>query len=270
MSRFGRLETMWDRRPSTWHEHVTDSDAFASMRSELMRVAELKPTDVVVDLGAGTGYVCHAIAPLVDRVIAVDLSANMLSALEERSVQQGCTNIEVRAADLAQVDFPAREVDVVISTYALHHLRDEDKRALISRCARWLAPGGKIVIVDMMFGRGATSADRKIIRAKVLALARKGPGGLWRIAKNLVRFGFRVGTELPVPSHFWVDAMEAAGFTDVRFEPLRSEAGLVVGFAPAVESPVTATPSRSAFPARSPEHGSTDADDGKRVEPHAS
>jgi SAM-dependent methyltransferase len=207
---------MWDRRPATWHEHVTDSDAFAAMRSELIRVADLKPSDVVVDLGAGTGFVCHAIAPLVDRIVAVDLSARMLSVLEEQSVQQGCTNIEVLAADLAAVDFPAGETDVIISTYALHHLRDEDK----------------IVIVDMMFGRGATGADRKIIRAKVVALARKGPGGLWRIAKNLVRFGLRVGTELPVSSQFWVEAMESAGFVDVRFEALRSEAGLVVGFAP--------------------------------------
>lgn len=237
MSRFDRLETMWDRRPSTWHEHVTDSDAFITMRSELMAVAELKRTDVVVDLGAGTGFVCHAIAPLVDRVIAVDLSANMLAALEERSVQQGCTNIEVRAADLAEIDFPAGQVDVIISTYALHHLRDDDKRALIARSARWLAPGGKIVIVDMMFGRGATDADRKIIRAKVIALARKGPGGLWRVAKNLVRFGLRVGTELPVPSRFWVDEMESAGLVDVRFRSLRAEAGLVVGFAPPSHCP---------------------------------
>jgi hypothetical protein len=43
------------------------------------------------------------------------------------------------------------------------------------------------VIADMMLGRGSSARDREIIRAKIGTLARRGPGGWWRVAKNAVR-----------------------------------------------------------------------------------
>ena len=49
----------------------------------------------------------------------------------------------------------------------------------------------------MMFGRGGSRRDRDILRQKVIALAAKGPGGWWRIAKNLTRYGLGVGDEHP-------------------------------------------------------------------------
>ena len=60
------------------------------------------------------------------------------------------------------------------------------------RGQQWLRPGGRLIVADMMFGRGGTSEDRAIIRSKVCALARKGIGGWWRIAKNSYRYLVRV------------------------------------------------------------------------------
>ncbi len=37
---------------------------------------------------------------------------------------------------------PPASVDLVVSSYALHHLADADKQALVARAARWLRPGG--------------------------------------------------------------------------------------------------------------------------------
>jgi heavy metal translocating P-type ATPase len=85
------------------------------------------------------------------------------------------------------------------------------------------------VVADMMFGRGATQRDRKILRDKVAVLAGKGPAGWWRIAKNLARYGLGVGHEHPAAPQFWQLALRDAGFADVRFEPVVAEAAIVSG-----------------------------------------
>ena len=46
------------------------------------------------------------------------------------------------------------------------------------------SPGGRLVIADMMFGRGGSRRGRAILRQKVAALAAKGVGGWWHIAKG--------------------------------------------------------------------------------------
>jgi SAM-dependent methyltransferase len=118
-----------------------------------------------------------------------------------------------------------------VSNYALHHLRDADKRDLVAAVAEWLRPGGKFVVGDMMFGRGGTARDRTVIASKVLALARRGPAGWWRVAKNLVRFGLRL-QERPVTMDRWQRYFEAAGLTAVRAFPVVAEAAVVVGTKP--------------------------------------
>jgi hypothetical protein len=86
----------------------------------------------------------------------------------------------------------------------------------------------------MMFGRGASQRDLNILLQKVTALAAKGPGGWWRIAKNLTRFGLGVGQEHPATPEFWQEALRDAQFRDVIFEPIVAEAGLVRGVRPGI------------------------------------
>ncbi len=65
-----------------------------------------------------------------------------------------------------------------------------------------------------------------------MAFAIRGPAGWWRIAKNLARYGLGVGHEHPATPQFWQLALRDAGFTDVRFEPVVAEAGIVSGTRP--------------------------------------
>jgi SAM-dependent methyltransferase len=109
----------------------------------------------------------------------------MTEALAERAANAGLANVSTEVTDLKDFRLPPSCADLIISSYALHHLADADKRALTARAAQWLRPGGRLVIADMMFGRGGSRRDRAILRQKVAALAAKGIGGWWRIAKNL-------------------------------------------------------------------------------------
>jgi ubiquinone/menaquinone biosynthesis C-methylase UbiE len=223
------LVRIWDRRVASWHTHVYSSSGFDKVRDRLLAISGPGPADACVDLGAGTGFVALALAPLAGSVLAVDISSAMAESLAARAAQAGLRNVTTEVADLRTFRMPAASVDLVVSSYALHHLRDEDKRTLAAEAARWLRPGGRIVIADMMFGRGASQRDREILRKKAAAFAAKGPAGWWRIAKNLGRYGLGVGHEHPATPEFWQLALRDAGFTDVRFESVVAEAGIVSG-----------------------------------------
>jgi SAM-dependent methyltransferase len=155
----------------------------------------------------------------------------MTTALRIQADAQGLDNVTTRAVAAEALELRPASFDVVVSNYALHHLRDRDKASLVRSAAVWLRPGGRLVIGDMMFGRGATTRDRRIIVAKVSILARMGPGGWWRIAKNTVRFLLRL-QERPLPMETWVTLLEDAGFVDVIAVPMVAEAAVVVGVWP--------------------------------------
>jgi ubiquinone/menaquinone biosynthesis C-methylase UbiE len=224
------LVRKWDRSVTQWHSHVTSSVGFEKVLDRLMDMSDPRPADACVDLGAGTGFVTTALAPLVGSVLAVDISPAMAASLDERAAQAGLGNVRTQVADLKDLRLPPASADLIVTNYALHHLRDPDKRALAAEAAQWLRPGGRIVIADMMFGRGGSQRDRQILRQKVAVLAAKGPAGWWRIAKNLGRYGFGVGQEHPATPQFWQAALRDAGFTDITFEPIVAEAGIIRGF----------------------------------------
>ena len=222
----------WDKRVGQWHEHVNSAAAFEMVRDRILALSRPQPSDVCVDLGAGTGFVTTALAPLVASVHAIDISPAMTNAVAERSADAGLANVSTEVADLKDLLLPAAQADLIVSSYALHHLADSDKRALAARAAQGLRPGGRLVIADMMFGRGGSRRDRAILRQKVTALAAKGIGGWWRIVKNLTRYGLGVGLEHPATPEFWQQALRDAGLAEVLFQPIAAEAGIVCGIRP--------------------------------------
>src|SRR5215472_1107241 len=98
--------TMADRRAKSQEFFASSAGQWDRMRDELCgdrfhlaALAAFADADAVVaDLGCGTGQVSAAIAPFVQRVIAVDGSAAMLQAAKRRL--QAFDNIELRRGDL--------------------------------------------------------------------------------------------------------------------------------------------------------------------------
>ena len=148
----------WDKRVGQWHDHVTSAAAFGKVLDRILVLSQPQPSDVCVDLGAGTGFVTTALAPLVASVHAVDISPAMTEALADRAAEAGLANVSTEVTDLKDFRLPPSCADLIVSSYALHHLADADKRALTARAAQWLRPGGRLVIADMMFGRGGSQA----------------------------------------------------------------------------------------------------------------
>lgn len=224
-----RLERTWNGRVNSWHHHVTNSPKHEAARNEVFRIAQPRPTDHCADLGAGTGFLTLPLAERVGRVIAIDISPAMMDELANLARDQGLSNIETMTGDLIGLSMPEESLDVVVSSYVLHHLPHPQKREVVAQAYRWLRPGGRLVVSDMMFGRSLSANDRQVLAAKAKMFAKMGPGGVWRIAKNVMRMGLGVGQERPAPPEFWVKAFEDSGFTGVTSHHIIQEAWIVSG-----------------------------------------
>jgi ubiquinone/menaquinone biosynthesis C-methylase UbiE len=84
------------------------------------------------------------IAPLVHEVIAVDVSKTMIELLTQNALRASIDNVVGRAVPIEHLEIPEGSVDLVVSNYALHHLRDEDKALAVKRATRWLRAGGRL------------------------------------------------------------------------------------------------------------------------------
>ena len=224
-----RQRRVWSRRVASWDQH--GSANLGAVTSAVIGVAAVQPGADVLDLGCGTGQISIPLASRGARVLGVDVSPAMASELRTQARRRGLSTLAAIALPIEELDLPPASVDLVVSSYALHHLRDADKARLVAAAFGWLRPGGRLVIADMMLGRGGSVRDRAIIRGKIGVLARRGPGGWWRIVKNCFRYLVRV-QERPISMSSWTALLAEAGFTAITASALVAEAGLVTGARP--------------------------------------
>ena len=221
-----------------WDDHVAHAEeiargaGFEALRDRILALARPEPTDVAVDVGAGTGLLTLALAPSVERVWAVDIAPLMSEYLRAKAASAELDNVEVVTASAVSLPLVDASADIVVSNYCFHHLPDEGKERALGEVHRVLRPGGRLVFGDMMFRVSLRDTrDRRVVQDKVRALLSRGLPGAIRLAKNGLRFAGR-RWEQPARADWWEDAMRRAGFVDVRVEPLDHEGGLAVAQKP--------------------------------------
>jgi ubiquinone/menaquinone biosynthesis C-methylase UbiE len=215
-----------------WDRHIVEAEelarggGFQELRDAILRRAEPRPEDRVVDVGAGTGLLTLGLAPRVQRVWAFDISPAMVEYLRAKAASAGFVNIDAVVASALSLPLVDATADLVVSNYCFHHLSDRDKLRALSEVHRVLAPGGRVVIGDMMFRPALTDArDRRVLWRKVRALVGKGPAGVARLAKNGLRF-VTARWESPARPGWWEAALVEVGFVEVDVEPLPHEGGI--------------------------------------------
>lgn len=154
--------------------------------------AELKPGEVVLDLGCGGGtdiiLASHKVAP-GGRVIGIDFAPEMIKMANQAIKEAGLENAEVRLGDIEHLEeIPDNSADVIISNCVICLV--PDKKAVYQEAFRILKPGGRLAISDIV-QTGQIEPGLK----KRLASVWQGPfGGTWEEKKylNLVReVGFK-------------------------------------------------------------------------------
>lgn len=111
----------------------------------------LTPGSTVVDLGCGPGTFAIAAARRCRRVVAVDVSAVMIEALEAALRRTGIDNVEPVMAGFLSYGHHGEPADVVYSRNALHQLPDQWKAVALARIAELLRPGGTLLLRDLVF-----------------------------------------------------------------------------------------------------------------------
>jgi SAM-dependent methyltransferase len=199
----------WNGREGEhWAEHADRYDRTTRRHAErLLEAGSIGPSNVVLDIGCGTGKTTRDAARLATRgsALGVDLSAVMLEHAREQSRAEGVGNVAFVQADVQVHAFDEHAFDVAISSFGAMFFGDPV--AAFVNIGRALRPGGRLALL----------AWRELARNE------------WLTA---LRSAVAVGRQLPepppgAPSPFaFADPdrvrpiLTAAGFDNIDFQPI--------------------------------------------------
>jgi ubiquinone/menaquinone biosynthesis C-methylase UbiE len=131
----------------------SDSHAHGSDLSELVELLDPKPSEVALDVGAGTGFTTVEIARRVKRAVALDMTEEMLAQARKLAGEKGLANIMFEIGDAERLPFPDSSFSIVTTRRAAHHFSSVDD--FLKETCRVLVNGGRVGIVDMSPPEGA-------------------------------------------------------------------------------------------------------------------
>jgi putative AdoMet-dependent methyltransferase len=108
-------------------------------------------SNVLVDLGCGTGNTSSQIKS-DKKIYCVDISQNMLD-IAKNKLKSNDKVVFIKNDLLGFFDNIENDIqiDTVISTYAIHHLTQDEKHILFEKIFNFLPKGGKVIFGDLMF-----------------------------------------------------------------------------------------------------------------------
>jgi len=106
----------------------------------------LSRSDVVVDLGPGTGYFTFPIAESVAHVVGVEIEDKMLKVIRQRTAERSVENVSVVRGDMGRMPIADSSADHVLAAFVYHEV--ESQANLMAECARILRPGGRLTVID--------------------------------------------------------------------------------------------------------------------------
>lgn len=155
--------------------------------SEVVKQMNLKPNDVVADIGAGTGYFTFRLAPLVKqgKVLAVDIQPEMLAIIESRKKRFKAENVVGIKSTETDTKLPPASVDVVLFVDAYHEF--SFPREMMESIVKGLKPGGRLIQIEY---RGEDpDVPIKLLHKMTVAQARKemaAVGLVWKETKDFL------------------------------------------------------------------------------------
>lgn len=151
-----RSQVFFDRHARQWEDLAR---TFLPVPDYLERLISLIPAGTsLLEVGVGTGTLLPDLAVRAATVIGVDHSPAMLDEARRRLIQNRLTNIDLRLGEMSHLPLPDGSVECVVTNMVLHHAAEPG--AVIREISRVLAPGGSIVVADLVRHERESARDQ--------------------------------------------------------------------------------------------------------------
>jgi ubiquinone/menaquinone biosynthesis C-methylase UbiE len=161
------------RPAEEWIKTLDGPARVAGMKiDEVVAALKLQPGQTVADIGAGSGLLEVPLAKAVGprgRVYAVEIDAAFFPEIRKRTAAAQVANVETVLGKFTDPALPVRSVDVAIFHDVIHHV--ENRADYLETLAGYLAPNGRIAVVDYEGGKGphSTQPELEVTRQQLTA-----------------------------------------------------------------------------------------------------
>jgi ubiquinone/menaquinone biosynthesis C-methylase UbiE len=209
------IKSYWDRRSSTFD--LSPGHTLSSKREEdawkaLFRNKIGQGNKLVLDVGAGTGFLSIMLAEIGYSVVGVDLSEDMIKNAQRKMDARGL-KVRLELGDAEDLPFEDESFDALVNRAVLWTLPDPKKA--LSEWKRVLKPGGTLCF--FLHGPHSKSQShqlsKQLTNLVILARERRNP---WQSLYDSVDLPMGGG----VDSSIVIDLLKKVGFIDVSFNPL--------------------------------------------------
>lgn len=116
--------------------------------SRAIEALDLRPNDVIADIGAGSGYYAFRISPKVPlgKVIAIDIQPEMLDFLRRKSAELSITNVVPHQGNIDDLKLPESSLDAALMVDAYHEFSHPAE--MLASLHHALKPGGRVFLLE--------------------------------------------------------------------------------------------------------------------------
>jgi ubiquinone/menaquinone biosynthesis C-methylase UbiE len=161
------------RPAEEWIKTLDGPARVAGMKiPEVVAALKLQQGQTVADIGAGSGLLEVPLAQAVGprgRVYAVEIDAGFFPEIKKRADAARVTNVETVLGKFTDPALPAKNIDVALFHDVMHHV--QERAAYVKTLAGYLAPAGRIVVIDYEGGMGphAQQPELQVTREQLAA-----------------------------------------------------------------------------------------------------
>lgn len=152
---------------------------------EVVAALQLKPGQVVADIGAGSGVFTLPLAKALagsGKVYAVDIEQGLVDHIAKKAKEQNVPNVQGVLGKFTDANLPARDVDLAFIADVLHHI--ENRAEYLKNLAPYLKPGGRIAVIDFFPELGPHKNDKALQITKAETQAWMAAAGLKPVAEH--------------------------------------------------------------------------------------
>ncbi|KQL49120.1 transcriptional regulator [Brevibacillus choshinensis] len=143
---FNQIADVYDELVTREQDGYNKHERYDEVLDTVVAAAKPKPGETGLDAGTGTGNLAGRLVRFGAKMSGFDQSLEML-----RQCRRKHPEVDTKLGTFFAFPFLENRFDFVASSYAFHHLTDDQKLLALAECRRVLKPRGRFIIADLMF-----------------------------------------------------------------------------------------------------------------------